>query len=189
MTGGSLLPIEYQIELNEFYGNHKQKWELIHKARRDGFAAEDFHRCSDNKGPTITIAQAKNGNYLFGGYAEISWTDDGYYKRDPAAFIFTLTNPYGVPPTKFFQKGHPFWSVCHSAHRGPIFSKAVDENDDREDLQIFTDANTNEKSVSEFPIAYIDTTGKGQTLFTGRKTFMVAEIEVYKREVDGENKD
>ena len=184
MTGGSLLSIDHQMQLNDFYGNPKEKWELIYKATRDGFRAEDFHLCSDSKGPTVTIIQAKNGNYLFGGYTKIPWTGDTYYKRDPAAFVFTLTNPNGIPPTKFSQKGDHSYSICHGQNCGPIFGGAAEENDMREDLRICTEANQNDRSKSEFPIAYIDTTGKGATLFTGTKNFMVAEIEVYKCEVE-----
>ncbi|CAF3069305.1 unnamed protein product, partial [Rotaria sp. Silwood2] len=76
MHGGTLLCADYQMRLNDFYGNGKQKWELIYKATRDGFGGEDFHRSSDSEGPTMTIIQTVSGGYLFGGYAETSWTSD-----------------------------------------------------------------------------------------------------------------
>ncbi|CAF3778775.1 unnamed protein product, partial [Rotaria sordida] len=107
MSGGTLLCADYQMKLNDFYGNATQKWQLIYKATKNGFDAEDFHRCADNKGPTMTVIQVGTGDYLFGGYAQISWGSDNKYKADPAAFIFTLTNPHGIQPTKFFKNpGH-----------------------------------------------------------------------------------
>jgi hypothetical protein len=179
--GGTLLYDDYQIKLNDFYGNAKQNWKLIYKATRDGFRGEDFHRCCDNKGPTMTIIQSKNGNYLFGGYVEIPWTSDGQYKHDPAAFLFTLTNPHGIQPTKIFRNPKERNSVGHAEMRGPYFGGVVKDKIHFIDIKISTDANENQKSVCSFPSTYIDTTGKGETLFTGTKNFMVEEIEVYKR--------
>ncbi|CAF3054768.1 unnamed protein product [Rotaria sp. Silwood2] len=42
-----------------------------------------------------------NNNYLFGGYTAIPWTSDNSNKSDTTAFLFTLTNPHGIPPTKY----------------------------------------------------------------------------------------
>ena len=37
LGGDTLLCADYQMKLNDFYGNTQQKWELIYKATRDGF--------------------------------------------------------------------------------------------------------------------------------------------------------
>jgi hypothetical protein len=188
MHGGTLLCVDYQMKLNDFYGNVKQKWELIYKATRDGFRAEEFHRCCDSKGPTMTIIQSKDANYLFGGYAEISWGCDNIYKSDPAAFLFTLTNPHGIQPTKFFKNSNRQNSVGHGKTRGPCFGGVVKEKTHFIDLQISYNANKNRDSVCSFPSSYIDTTGLGELLFTGTKNFMVEDIEVFKR-LDNINED
>ena len=44
---------------------------LIYRASRDGWESVDFHAHCDNKGPTVTVV--KSGNYIFGGYTELSW--------------------------------------------------------------------------------------------------------------------
>ena len=44
---------------------------LIYRASRDGWESIDFHAHCDNKGPTVTVV--KSGNYIFGGYTELSW--------------------------------------------------------------------------------------------------------------------
>ena len=181
MQGGTLLCADYQMRLNDFYGNPVQKWELIYKATKDGFRAEDFHRCSDNKGPTMTIIQAKIGDYLFGGYTELSWGCDGKYKFDPAAFLFTLKNPHGIQPTKFLRNASQENSVGHAKHVGPYFGGVVKDQKHFMDIEISTNSNMNENSSSSFPSTYTDTTGKGETLFGGKKNFKVKEIEVYKR--------
>ncbi|CAF1049507.1 unnamed protein product [Adineta steineri] len=184
MYGGTLLSTDYQMKLNTFYGNAIQKWELIYKATIDGFHSKDFHRCSDNRGPTMTIIQSKNGNYLFGGYTEISWTCDNTYKKDPNAFLFTLRNPHDIQPTKFTLKSKTDNAIGHAKTVGPYFGGVVKDKEHFIDIRIFSNANINQTSESSFPSSYIDTTGKGETLFTGEKKFMVEEIEVYKRLVE-----
>ena len=194
MSGSTLLCADYQMKLNDFYGNAKQKWELIYKATRDGFRAEDFHRCCDSKGPTMTIIQSKNDNYLFGGYAQTSWDCDGYYGQDPVAFLFTLANPHNIQPTKFFRKSNERFCVGHSNKCGPCFGGAEKDEKKFDDIEISTNANQNRNSVCSFPSSYTDTTGMGEILFTGTKNFMVEEIEVFKRldemgEGDDDDKD
>jgi len=50
----------------------KGDWRLLFRASRDGFAVKTFHTKCDNQGPTLTIV--KSGNYIFGGFSELSWT-------------------------------------------------------------------------------------------------------------------
>ena len=45
---------------------------LIFRSSSDGRTAGDFHRCCDNKGPTLIVIQS--GEYIFGGYTSKSWT-------------------------------------------------------------------------------------------------------------------
>ena len=78
-------------------------------------------------------------------------------------------------------------SIGHTKADGPCFGALIDEQKKHFcDLWIRANANKNENSSFEFPVSYIDTTGKGETLFTGAKNFMTEEIEVYKR-LDGKN--
>jgi len=44
---------------------------LLYRASTDGKTPEDFHRCCDNKGPTLVLI--KSGEYIFGGYTSQSW--------------------------------------------------------------------------------------------------------------------
>ena len=41
-------------------------------AKTDGFSTSTFHTNCDGKGPTVTIVQV--GNYIFGGYTDMSWS-------------------------------------------------------------------------------------------------------------------
>ena len=45
---------------------------LLFRATADGKTPTDFHRCCDNKGPTLVVIQS--GEYICGGYTLKSWT-------------------------------------------------------------------------------------------------------------------
>jgi hypothetical protein len=95
------LTVEQQQKLNEFYGKNEAQWQLVYKAKNDGFAAKDFHGQCDDKGPTMTVNKSKPHGYLFGGYTVPAWSSDNGRKTDSIAFLFTLTNPCGQAMTKF----------------------------------------------------------------------------------------
>ena len=44
---------------------------LLFRASTDGDTPADFHRCCDNKGPTLLLI--KSGEYIFGGFTSKSW--------------------------------------------------------------------------------------------------------------------
>lgn len=176
-NGGTLLSKEHQIKLNEFYGKCDQKWVLIYKATRDGSQGTDFHRCCDNQGPTMTIIQSKSGGYLFGGYTSVSWGAVGNYVVDNnGPFIFTLTNPHDIPPTKY-QNSRPEYAIHAANNYGPTFGGG-------HDIYVCNQSHINTGSTTNFPHSYIDTTGKNYTTFAGNKNFQTSEIEVYRLETN-----
>jgi hypothetical protein len=171
--GGTLLSLEQQMKLNEFYGKKDQRWMLIHKATRDGFGVGDFHRCCHNQGPTMTVIQSENGGYLFGGCTSISWKSIGDYVRDNnGPFLFTLTNPHGIPPTKYPIKNAEC-SILHAKTCGPTFGGGYD-------LYVCDNSQTRTDSFIYFPHSYIDTTNRGSVTFTGSHEFQTNDIEVYR---------
>ena len=48
------------------------KYDLIYKMSKDGSTAKDFHKCCDNKGPTLTIIKT-TGNQIIGGFTSLEW--------------------------------------------------------------------------------------------------------------------
>lgn len=171
--GGTLLTEEDQNQLNKFYGNDNQKWNLIYKGTRDGFTIDDFHRCCDSQGPTITVIQSLD-NYLFGGYTSVSWNFHQGVKSgviDRTAFLFTLTNPYGISPTKYAVKSSGDHAVVPNA-MGPTFGQY--------DICIYPNSNLNSQSFIKFPSYYVDSTEKGYLTFTGSTNFTTTDIEIYR---------
>ncbi|CAF4930311.1 unnamed protein product, partial [Rotaria sp. Silwood1] len=124
--GSTLLKPEHKSILNEFYGNQNQQWTLMYKASRHGFDAASFHSHCDQDGETITIIQSNNG-YLFGGYTSVPWSSSGDFESDATAFLFTLTNPHAISPTKYsVVKQFVPYAVCHNGGFGPTFGCGLD---------------------------------------------------------------
>ena len=168
---GTLLETQQMAKLNEFYGKEDQRWTLIHKASKDGFDAASFHTHCNNQAPTMTIIRSNN-NCLFGGYTAVPWTSDGTYKNDATAFLFTLTNPHNIPPTKYLVTASSAASaVMHNATHGPYFGNSA--------LHVSDGSNASNSNIG-FPNVYTDSTGKGNATFTGAAAFLVFDMEVFK---------
>ena len=149
--------------------------ELLYRGSRDGSTSKDFHDRCDNKGPTICLYK-NDKDYIFGGYASISWTSNGDYYSASESFIFTLTNIHGTEPTKFPNK-IKYRSVYHNSNYGPCFGNY-------NDINIISDYKKS-GSYSRFPTDYEDTLNKGKSIFTGNldnnnESLTVKEIEVFK---------
>lgn len=169
---GTLLQLKHKMKLNEFYGTINQRWKLIYKASRDGFSTKTFHARCDNRRPTIAIIQSHN-NCLFGGYTSTSWDSSGSYKTDAAAFLFTLTNPHNIPPTKYFIKHYRVGNAIYGNDRyGLTFGAG-------HDIYLTNDSNSNGSSYIRFPHSYTDTTGKNENTFTDDQYFTTSDIEVF----------
>jgi len=50
------------------------KWVKCYRAMTDGWESYTFHSKCDFKGPTVTFIRV--GNYIFGGYAGVSWQSE-----------------------------------------------------------------------------------------------------------------
>ena len=164
----------FEEKLCEWCGT--KNFELLYRGTRDGFGADDFHRLCDNKGKTLVLVKNTSG-YVFGGFASIPWTSSNGPKQAPGSFIFTLTNMYGIQPTKFSLKNeNDVYAVWHHKDYGPIFGGGFDIN-------ISSDRNSSTNSCSGLGYTYSDTTGKGWSIFssnTSNRNFQVQEIEVFR---------
>jgi hypothetical protein len=168
---------QHKEKLNEFYGKPDQQWELIYKASRDGYEAKYFHAKCNGKGPTMTIFQSTK-KFLFGGYTKVPWASAVNVKGDADAFLFTLTNPHDIPPTKYsIHPNRKNDAIYHFEHHGPCFGKYGATCDVC--VSNFPQATSHENTIS-FPGAYVDTTGKGKETFTGSGVFGLTDIEVFK---------
>ena len=192
---------QHQLKLNEFCRKNNQRWKLIYSAVKHGFTAADFHHRCDGKGPTITIIKSQVGNDLFGAFTQVPWSCTRGFKKDSNAFLFTLTNPHKLPPTKFnIREQSTDYAVYHSGYgyigdrydfylfgfggEGLSWYNFYDGNDGvrdvrRGDLFVASNCNKQKYSSTRFPCSYTDTCGRGDSTFTESATFTVADIELY----------
>ena len=145
--------------------------ELLYRGTRDGMSVDAFHNKCNNKGPTICLFKNEK-SYIFRGYASIDWQgpSQGICRSASDSFIFTLTNMYNIPPTKF-PNSNTNDSIWDDFSYGPCFSGYCD---------IAVQFNSN---CTNFPNAYKDVLGKGYSIFKGdndNNQFILKEIEVFK---------
>jgi len=168
--GGSVLLTPHFFRIIQGWFGGPKLWDLRYRGTRDGFNANDFHRCCDNIGPTVTLIRA-NG-HLFGGYTPLSWNStSNTYINNSSTFLFTLTNPHGASPTHFYSNGTN--SIYCKSGYGPTFGGG-------HDLYICSNCNSVGSSYSSFPNSYTDSLGYKNTTFAGAYNFTVSEIEVFR---------
>ena len=65
---------------------------LLYRGSIHGWYYKDFHDNCDNKGPTISLFQIKEGDCV-GGFTKALWStaDEDEWKKDESAIIFNLT--------------------------------------------------------------------------------------------------
>jgi hypothetical protein len=156
-----------ELLINWIGGN--KKFKLLYRASKDGYLADIFHAKCRDKGPTITIIKSRDG-YIFGGYISSSWSrDNGLTIGAKHAFLFTICNPFSIPPTKYPCIDTSYVASC-SDYFGPEFGS--------NDIKITHDCFKYESDIS-FPKKYEDITGHGVETFTGSKYFFVLDYEVF----------
>ncbi len=70
-----LVDQQYDDKLRKWFGDYK--WKLLYRASEHGYSAESFHKCCDDKGPTLIIIIKSSGGWIFGGYITQSWSERG----------------------------------------------------------------------------------------------------------------
>lgn len=153
--------------------NDNEKLELVYRASRDGYESNRFHEKCDNVSNTLTIVKSTKG-YIFGGFTSANWYqvgDNGHYKVDPKAFIFSLKNKENLP-IKIDVLNAQKAIVCNN-NWGPVFGN---------DLHIANNSDSNNNSQSDISHSYRSTKIKGDTssFLAGSNKFQVLDVEVYK---------
>ncbi|XP_078353557.1 uncharacterized protein LOC144638224 isoform X3 [Oculina patagonica] len=147
---------------------------LLFRASTDGYTPADFHRCCDNKGPTLVVI--KSGEYIFGGYTSQSWESPGFTKAipDSQSFLFTLVNPSGNEPVKITPNTDASIK-CYSS-LGPSFGK-----NQYCDLVVWS--HLFNPRVGYLALGYGFKCPKNVhsgEYFTGKSLFDISELEVFK---------
>ena len=180
-----VLTLDYEEKLLDFIGGDRsQPWRLIYRATEHGFNARDFHDHCDSLSPTLSIIQTDFGN-VFGGYTTVPWSSamQRTDRADPEAFLFTLRNNVGVPPTKFpVATQFQHCAITHNPTCGPNFGSP---NNEGSDLCLRNQFNEKGNCVF-FPKSYVDTSNQGALVFA-RRYFACKEVEVFTLDVNSQN--
>ena len=143
-------------------------YNLLYRASRNGYRAEDFHEKCDGKKNTIVFVQARNGR-RFGGFTEAKWDKSNGYKSSSAGFLFSLDNK-----EIYYNKKNEYDIYCYS-DKGPTFGGG-------HDLFIDDNCNRDNESFDNSNHSY-DTYGKKYAL-AGTKYFYVEDYEVYQLDLE-----
>jgi GTPase Era involved in 16S rRNA processing len=159
--------------LSEWLQAPNLRKKLLFKCSTTGFDSKEFHRCCDNRRPTVTLIRYDN-RFLFGGFTNIPWSSTEQVHWDQTAFLFALVNPYNKGPIKYpINNCSSAIAVHHHPSYGPAFGKLG------KDLCI-RDKNSGMETIEiGFPDSYLDTTGKRYQNFAGTERFSTTDIEIY----------
>jgi len=169
-----LISANQGVILCEWANKHKV-FALLYRGSRDGTQTSNFHKkCSSNRGEAFVIIRTNKGE-IFGAFTPALWT------------MMTQTEPITVPMDSFLfamKDTAPITKFPASVNRvrnapPPLLSS---EHDILltlgPDIKIAS-GYTKSFSANEFPIAYVDTTGKGYQNFTTGAVFVVDDVEVF----------
>jgi hypothetical protein len=150
----------------------KDKWTLLYRGTRDGFATANFHSKCDNHYNTLTILKAHGTSFIFGGFTSVAWDTSYNYKLDPNAFLFSLTNKDNKT-CKMKINSNQNAIYCHSGC-GPTFGMGCD-------ICISSNSNTTNGSYSNLGSSYkhpqyAQGTNEAQSFLAGSYQFQLSEI-------------
>ena len=151
----------WQNSLTNWLGDIKRTVQLLYRATRDGFNAQQFHTLCDNKGPTIILVRDDKGS-CFGAYTSLSWQSETMWKNDDTAFMFSFNR------NKKIMTKNPSKSVFQTAGNGPTFGEG-------HDLLLLSGGNNNHMSGSTFSDDNLNITGESRS----SGWFIPQEIEVW----------
>lgn len=145
--------------------------ELLYRGSVDGMTPAAFHTSCNNKGATVTLV--RGNRCTFGAYADTAWTSAGVWDNSANTFLFTVENPFGIPPTRYPVRntGQAKYSIASS---GPHFGNG--------DLVLSAGAPASPftNCYANLPCSYADTPGgKGSLTFAGAGSFVLQDVEVW----------
>jgi hypothetical protein len=145
-------------------------FQRIYDATTDGWKSDDFHRCCDGKGWTLTVAETTN-DFIFGGFTTAEWESSGIRKPCPHSFLFSVNEGSKYPITSGGERA----ISCHSWYCALFgYGELVIWGDSNNNTGSWCDANGDSFKL---PAA------KGSnhpSINGGEQNFQLKQFEVYK---------
>lgn len=150
--------------------NRRLSYKLLYRATRDGDSADDFHRCCDRRGKTLTVILTDKANVI-GGYADVEWDSSEKrkqwkYKESENAFLFNMKNKKKYTLRNDYKDRAVF--VC--GEDGPTFGFG-------HDLHV-VDKCLSKPSSCNTPLSYVGMETRNE-INGGERDFIVKEVEVF----------
>ncbi|XP_067017624.1 uncharacterized protein [Acropora muricata] len=175
------LDVKYIDKLNSFLApvlrsSSRSRFVKCWHAKTDGWAASTFHSNCDGKGSTVTIIQV--GNYIFGGYTDVSWSGSCDYASSSKSFIYSLYNINGFSPVKVqIISGLESLAIFRCYGYGPTFGS-------QHDILISNNAASNRNSATYCGFSYhlppgYSSSGSSCRFYAGSYKFTPTDIEVF----------
>ena len=164
--------------IKEKIGANKIKYELIYQMSKNGYKSEDFHKCCDFKGATLTIIETKS-KHIFGGFTPLSWNSNGkaYYDYNKETFLFSMNlmkkyDMFNMDKSAIYchkDYGPSFGNYYGSVDFGPVYDICFKKDLSRGLV-------TAERGSNFFEAGKLELTdGKGP-----EEAFVTKEIEIFK---------
>lgn len=144
--------------------------QLLYRATVDGSSKWGLLRGTKGKGPVLIVGREQSSGWLFGGYMHCGISDEGGYQTTPQSFVFTLTNPHGLPPTAWRPTGSSDAVHRHGRHTTISWPGAL----------FNIDNSALEWSGCAFDFAFASRAPHGGRVFTGHLEWTASEVLVYR---------
>ena len=148
-------------------------FQRIYDATTDGWKSDDFHRCCDGKGWTLTIAETTE-DFIFGGFTTAEWESQPSWppipKRCPHSFLFSVNEGSKYPVTSEDKRAIDCLSDWCAAFG---WNDLVIKSDSNDNTKSWCNANHESFQLpaakgSEYP-----------SINGGEKNFQLKQFEVY----------
>ena len=145
------------------------KFNLLYKAKKDGFKAADFKKKCNGIKNTLVIVLTSSCK-LIGGFTPLMWEypkGEGFvYEEDKSknSFLFSLSLEEKYPLI------YPSNAICNSTKLGPVFGGGSD-------LEIVDECNVNYNSFSDIGHSYLYKRNPEE--FYGETNYKINDYEVY----------
>ena len=150
----------------------------IYQFSVNGKNVVDFHRCCDHVEKTLLVLKSTTDR-IFGGYTHLGWDSHSHHKLDPKAFLFSLTNKFGMPRVIKPKDKNKSTYFCHKKY-GPIFGSEC--NIPKDDLIISLEGDGNPVSrcnLGHFYSEFEYGSEKAQTFLADVPQFEIKDIVVF----------
>ncbi len=150
--------------IKEKTNKNPSKFSLIFKMTKNGTEAKEFHKCCDDKGPTLTLIETTK-NKIFGGYTPLNWNKSSNDETNQT-FIFSLNLI-----KKYDLININNYAIRSSEDRGPYFGLSdIRLNENMKGGDTYANFNSNFLSQNNLEL----TGGLGD-----HEKFETKELEVY----------